>query len=567
VITKPDIHLRGMDRNGVMLDGTKPGAPECSAVDSAQDFGPNDANGKPAGRDGVIVYRTSGVSVENLSACNFLTGDMGGGDVLWFDGGASTGTQNMNAWRGAYLTASSTYFKDSSSPFMNYGIYASNVKGPGVYTQVYANNSADAAYYIGACPNCNTILDHAHAENSDLGYSGTNSGGNLIIQYSEFDNNQSGFVTNSQNNDDAPSPQDGVCPSSTKNPQQPAGTQRTEACWVFQNNSVHDNNNPNVPATGTAAAGPVGSGVVISGGRHDIVTHNSIFNNKAWGVLLVPFPDVGNPPDVANCNGGQGGQKFNGMTACYFDDFANEVSGNTFANNGGYGNTTNGDMAEISNPNPDGNCWHDNVEAGGGTPTSEPPQIQQTHGSCHQPNSGDPVASPLGTQVSCDSQLLFSCPATPAGNYPRAGTNQDIQNGMKLPPAQASMPDPCLDVPQNPWCPNNPANPAAYPVPGPPYPPPTRAAGSNPCPSRQVVVLRLRHLFRGLRSAKVTVNGHRVRISRKLVVRITLTNPGRTQVVRIRGRLRNGGRVRQRRRYSPCTAATVKKHKRRARKR
>ena len=40
MITKPRIHLRGMDRNRVVVDGTKPGAPRCSRAASDQDFGP-----------------------------------------------------------------------------------------------------------------------------------------------------------------------------------------------------------------------------------------------------------------------------------------------------------------------------------------------------------------------------------------------------------------------------------------------------------------------------------------------------------------------------------------------
>src|SRR5205085_46917 len=136
------------------------------------------------------------------------------------------------------------YYVGDSKPFASSGIFASNSAGPGLYTQVYANNQADSAFYIGACPDCNTILDHAQGENSDLGYSGTNSGGHLIIQNSEFDNNQSGFVTNSQNNDDAPSPQDGICPGGA------TGPTGTHSCWVFTKNSVHDNNNPNVPTVG-----------------------------------------------------------------------------------------------------------------------------------------------------------------------------------------------------------------------------------------------------------------------------------------------------------------------------
>ncbi len=489
LIRTAGLHLRGMDRNGVVIDGSKPGRPRCSANPADQDFGPIDPAGQPSGRNGAIVFKADGASMENFTACNFLTGDQGGGNNIWFDGGGATGAQKLGRWRGAFLSGTTGYFKDDNSPFSNYGIYASNTFGPGLYTEVYANNQADAAFYIGACPDCNTTLDHAHGENSDLGYSGTNSGGHLTVQNSEFDNNQSGFVTNSQNNDDYPSPQDGACPAGSSRPR-PPGTQSSGSCWVFTHNSVHDNNNPNVPASGSAAAGPVGSGVVIAGGRNNIVTSNHVFNNKAWGVLLVPYPDTESPPPEANpaCVGGTppnqpnppAGQNPNG-DPCYFDDFGNEIAGNTIEHNGGFGNQSNVDMAEISNPNPNGNCWHGNHRGDGSEPSSDPPNIQATHATCGRPNAGDPAASPLGVQVICDSQFFtgtapvpgpapggidLGCPLPQqAANYPRATP------GFKLMglPAQRSMPDPCLDVPRNPWCPHNPVDPAAYPVPGVPF--------------------------------------------------------------------------------------------------
>ena len=161
--------------------------------------------------------------------------------------------------RGAYLSATSTY-NGGPDQSTQYGIYASNTYGPGLFTQVYANNMADAAFYIGACPDCNTVLDHAHGQNSAEGYSGTNSGGRLIIQNSEFDHNNTGFATNSQNNDDQPSPQSGHCP---RNETGPTGT---HSCWVLTHNSIHDNNNPNTPfGTSLAADSPIGTGVLIAG--------------------------------------------------------------------------------------------------------------------------------------------------------------------------------------------------------------------------------------------------------------------------------------------------------------
>ena len=264
------------------------------------------------------------------------------------------------------------------------------------------------------------------------------------MQNSEFDNNQDGFDTNSQNNDDAPSPQDGGCPNGSTNSNPPPGTQRKTSCWVFTHNYVHDNNNPNVPSAGSAAAGPAGTGMSIAGGRHDIVTANRFSNNGAWGILLVPYPDTETPPDVAHCEGGVGQ---NGTAACYFDDFANEIAGNTFSNNGFFGNATNGDIGELSNPNPDGNCVHDNMRADGSAITSDPPAIESTHGTCGKPGSGNQLASPFGVQVACDSQLLFPCPANAAANYPRV-------THIKLAPlpSETTMPDPCAGVPANAFC-------------------------------------------------------------------------------------------------------------------
>jgi hypothetical protein len=456
LVGKPGIHIRGMERNGVMLDGTKPGTPRCSASAADQNLGPLDAEGHPAGRNGLEVFKAQGVSVENLSACNFLSGSGGGGNELWFNGGDGSGKQELGSWRGAFLSATSTYYEGNTKPFVSYGIFTSNTFGPGLFTQVYANNSADAAFYIGACPDCNSILDHAHAENSDLGYSGTNAGGHLIIQNSEFDNNQSGFVTNSQNNDDAPSPQDGACPNGG------TGPTGTHSCWLFTKNSVHDNNNPNVPTTGSAEAGPVGSGVVIAGGRNNTVSGNSVYNNGAWGILLVPYPATEEPPPVANCKGGVG-TTFEGKAACYFDDWGNEVANNTLTNNGFFANQSNVDLAEISNLENPGNCWHGNVDTSG-TVTSEPKAIQSPpHSECGIPDAGEPLASSLGAQVACDTGFFGQCPSTVVANYPKR-----TQVVLQALPSQTTMPDPCLGVPRNSWCPRNANKPPAYPVPGSP---------------------------------------------------------------------------------------------------
>jgi hypothetical protein len=464
LVTTPRIGIRGMDRNGVVLDGTKPGAPLCSSATGDQDPGPLGSGGAPTGRNGLIVFKATGVSVENLTACNFLSGAYSAGDEIWFDGGGASATQQLGSWRGAFLSATSSY-NGGANQSTQYGIYASNTYGPGLFTQVYANNMADAAFYIGACPDCNTILDHAHGQNSALGYSGTNSGGHLIIENSEFDHNHTGFSTNSQNNDDQPSPQSGRCPGNQ------TGPTGTRSCWLFMHNSVHDNNNPNGPISSDAASlGPVGTGVVIAGGRFDTVDDNDIHDNGAWGVLLTPFPDTETWIPIAHCDGGIGLKR---LSFCYFNDWGNEIENNRLNHNGFFGNPTNVDLAEISNLAYPGNCFHGNVTASGaavgaqlfeGRPrvTSAPPFIQYfPHSLCGIPDKGKGIVSILTLQVACDSEFLGNCPETPVSNYPR---RTGVQM-MALPP-QPSMPDPCLGVPRNPWCPTNPISPSAYPVPG-----------------------------------------------------------------------------------------------------
>src|ERR1700682_551299 len=60
LITTPNIHVRGMNRNTVMIDGTKPGTPQCSPQTADQNFGPAEGSSF-LGNNGVVVYKASGV--------------------------------------------------------------------------------------------------------------------------------------------------------------------------------------------------------------------------------------------------------------------------------------------------------------------------------------------------------------------------------------------------------------------------------------------------------------------------------------------------------------------------
>ena len=429
VITTPGIHLRGMNRNGVIVDGTRAGGPACSAAPRNQDFGV-----KGAGRNGVLVWKADNVSVENMTVCNFLAGTDMSGNEIWWDGGANSGVIGGWGFRGAYLTATSTFFGGESTA-AQYGIFSSDWSG-GTWDQTYASNFNDSGYYIGACQQvCDQTVNHAHAQYNALGYSGSNSGGQLVIENSEFDNNEDGFDTNSQNGDNPP-PQDGSCPNGGVSP-----ITHTHSCWVFMDNYVHDNNNPNVPSVGSAAAGPVGTGMTISGGRFDTVMHNRFERNGAWGTAVVFYPDSGPP-----CTGGVDAPQL-----CLFDDWGNAVIDNSYVGNGWFGNPTNGDIAELTGTAGPSNCFRGNTDAGGGGLTTSPPGLQSLKPACG--GSAPPDPDPVFTaEIACDSQISLSgasVPCPPGSNYPRR--TQVVMH--PVPPGLATMPNPCAGVPANPWCP------------------------------------------------------------------------------------------------------------------
>ncbi len=452
LITKADLYLRGMNRNKVVVDGTKPGSARCSRKQSAQEFGPAglSAGAGPRGLNGLLVWKATGVWIQNLTVCNYLHGSGDTGNEIWWNGGDGSGKIGGYGYQGAYLSATSTFFNGETTA-AQYGIFSSNWNG-GTWNQTYASNFNDSGYYIGACQQqCNQTINHAHAQYNALGYSGTNSGGTLIVKHSEFDQNEDGFDTNTQNAD-FPPPQNGACPGNRMSP-----ITHTHSCWVFMDNYVHDNNNPNVPSAGSAAAGPVGTGISISGAHNDTIMHNRFVHNNAWGVILIPYADSGKP-----CTGGTLNAPILGPGGCLFDESGDAVLSNTFSHNGSFGHPSNGDIAQLNleagHPT---NCARGNKEPGGKPATTSPVDFQQTHPRCDgSPAAANPNPTFLG-EILCNSQVSLvpgQPPACPTGQYPRRThvTMHALPSGLK------TMPDPCKGVPYNPWCP------APHPKPVPP---------------------------------------------------------------------------------------------------
>jgi len=430
-----DLHIRGLNRNQVIIDGSKgTAAHPCPSAPSRQNF---------AARDGIVVA-ASGVSLENLTVCDYLGLNGTGGNEIWWNGGDGSGKIGMGRYFGGYLTATATFrprFVKGTQPvsphFAQYGIFVSNASGPGVITHSYASNMADAAYYVGACQRlCDALLAHDVGTNSALGYSGTNAGGRLVIRDSVFSRNRTGIAPNSLNNDDAPPPQDGRCPN-TKT-----------SCTVIEHNLIIGNDNPDVPLSGLQPA--IGAGVELSGGMYDTVRYNVIKNQGSWGVITHDYPDPEKPPPASHCQGGFANVSFLGTKVCDFPARGNLVYGNRFVNVGFFGNPTNSDLATIGllakSPTPR-NCFYANRAVSHRhrvALTSSPKLIER-------PSVDGPSCLRRGTwkNPKLFSQLLCAtfgiCPAH--AHYP-------VQTKLVVVPVPklGSMPHPCLGIPANDYC-------------------------------------------------------------------------------------------------------------------
>jgi hypothetical protein len=544
-ITKSAIHLRGMDRNGVIVDGTLPSSTTaCSNAPGDQDLGPSNQ-----GRNGIEVYGfnkststpflADGVTIDNLTVCNFLTGSGGGGNEVWWNGGDGTGRPNapsigLRGYEGTNLTATSTYSSSSTDgsmgpccgtgfPAANYGIFSSNSTGPvngpahgafSNWTDSYASNMADSDFYIGACwQRCDVIMNNDHGQFSSLCLSSTNAGGYFVMENSLCDLNKDGPVSNSQNNDDAPSPQIGLCDSADPTTEPQTGLLANQSCTVWRDNTFDSNNIADVPGNannGLAGAGPVGTGLILAGTTYSTVYHNTITNNKAWGELIVDLPDPESGPSM--CQGGTdvlvpSPPAPSPTEVCYYRAVGNVSLNNTFSNNGGYGNPTNGDIGLAGLPNNPGNCFSGDTDSSLtlGMPSTDPAGIEtlpaytpdSTTKMCTSPNAGD--AGPLLVEAECASQLLAPCPTiqgavcqlwpgpgpcplpvvpAPLALYPHADPSFTLANPLTQrctpsptglancvsDPTHTATPtmanpcggvpsDPTLAPPPNPWCP------------------------------------------------------------------------------------------------------------------
>jgi hypothetical protein len=382
VIKKNRLHLRGLNRNRVILDGRHR----------------KNANG-------IEVRKADRVWIQNLTVRNFdrRRADGENGNEIWWNGGDGSGRIGMHGWWGTYLTAYDTGVTGG------YGLFVSNAVG-GYFKHVYASGFDDSGIYIGACRDCHAVVQHAISERNALGYSGTNSGGHLVVEDSVFRDNAYGVAPNSLNNDDQPPPQDGACSSgANRTPLPTFATTHIKHCSIFRRNRITNNNNLTTPRSSESDA-PWGVGVELPGDYGDLFQNNVIRGNKKFGALVFENP---NPFPVTS-------------NTIFF-----QASGNAFVKNRFSANGT--DIAL------EGGLFGskqsvDNCFSGNAFTTSDPAAIEGRWGCQNDttPN-GDPG---LAKAVLEGLQQASS-------RHPQ---------GQPRPRRQPTMPHPCRGVPRNPLC-------------------------------------------------------------------------------------------------------------------
>lgn len=212
---RPGITIRGEDRNAVIFDGEDR-------------------------RTNAIEVTADGVTLENMSAHSFTA------NGFYWD--------EVDGYAGRYLTVWNVGL---------YGIYAISSRS-GVMEESYVSGAADAAFYIGECQPCDATIRNVTATLSAVGYSGTNAGGNLVVEDSRFLLNSVGILPNSFDVGLEPPPQRDA---------------------IFRRNEVAGSGTVVTPRT-TPLGGYYGVGIGIAGGQGNLVEDNDVRGSTRYGIAV-----------------------------------------------------------------------------------------------------------------------------------------------------------------------------------------------------------------------------------------------------------------------------------------
>jgi len=275
----------------------------------------------------------------------------------------------------------------------------SNAAGPGNVINSFASNMADSGFHIAGCPDCNAAFDRDTADHNVIGFSATDAGGRLLLENSLFEHNGAGVNLASENNENAPPPQDGACPPGTSGPEPIA----PRICTVIEHNTVEANNNADISPEPAGVF--LGAGIDIAGGQHDLVFSNDVSGQGSYGIVTTIFlSDRSGGFPNAGCQGGRAVP----AVGCLFSASGDVIADNALQHNGTFTNPTNGDLADATVAGSAPNCYRGNTDRSGPL-TGAPPGLQAAQG-CAAPRGGT-FFGVLGVEEVCAARAGVDCPA------------------------------------------------------------------------------------------------------------------------------------------------------------
>lgn len=219
----PNLVIRGLDRNAVILDG-----------------GDRLANG--------ITLAANGDAVENLTVRHFAVN----GVLFTLLDGYGSGPV-LRGYRASYVTAYDNGL---------YGLYAFAAVN-GLFDHDDASGHPDSGIYVGQCRPCDALVQDSSAESNRVGFEAANASGGLSVIRSRFSSNRAGVVVET---------------SSTERLMPQVGA-------VVAGNVVSTNNNSITPTT-SEGSDVFGYGISIGGGSDDQVVRNRVEGNVSVGIIV-----------------------------------------------------------------------------------------------------------------------------------------------------------------------------------------------------------------------------------------------------------------------------------------
>ncbi|NEE03285.1 right-handed parallel beta-helix repeat-containing protein [Phytoactinopolyspora halotolerans] len=243
-VDKPDVTIRGADRNETVIDGE---------------------GRRPYG----VVATAEGVRVENLTVTAHTFYGVLVTGLHDEDGPLAQESDGYEPFDPEEFPPLQRFSIDHVTAYNNglYGIYAFNAQN-GVIRDSYASGSPDAGFYVGQCRDCKILVEGNVAERNAIGFENSNASDSVIIMGNRFSGNRVGLTLNSDYQE-AFIPQRGN---------------------TVVGNVISDNAEPDSPAH---AEGGFGIGIGTAGGRENLFWVNRVEGNPVAGLVVRNTEDLG----------------------------------------------------------------------------------------------------------------------------------------------------------------------------------------------------------------------------------------------------------------------------------